>query len=314
MESDNVVQMPDRLERLAKRADTAAHAFAARHADAIANIIEYGNALLEARAEFVGDLEFGQWVAANHLDQVKPFDLQQERTAAMKIAELSAHSTMLWADCPHNRPTHIMTWWRAQENPDASPKSPKRSKTDDVLDEVIRHKAETGGYPSATRKTFEYGVNHSTIEWVTYAARKIEKAKAEIDAEALAKAALEALPKTTKEKYDIAERAMRKRLEWEFEQRVQAEATRRFDTMMKPFFESKLELYESVVASRRGLFTKAQYNLIQACLHPDHVATLGEDWIRRHNEGFRLFRAAEIKLLDNRELPLTGDNPWKFKR
>jgi hypothetical protein len=199
----------------------------------------------------------------------------------------------------------------ARKPPKRSP--PPRPKTDaaKAAAEAIAARGETVTRDKVMK---EAGVSQQRAQMAIEAVRATQAAKAEIDAEALARAAEAALPKTTKEKYDIAERAMRKRLEAEFEWCVQVEATKRFEKFMKPLFESKLEMYEAVVAGRRGLFTKVQYNLIQACLHPDHVATLGEDWTRRHNEAFRLFRAAEIKLLDNRELPLTDDSPWKFKR
>jgi hypothetical protein len=171
-----------------------------------------------------------------------------------------------------------------------------------------------GEKPTRGKVMQEAGIAEHAAQDAIIAFHAKEELRAQIDAEALAKAAEASLSKSAKERYDIAERAMRKRLEADFEERVQAEATRRFEKVAKPYYEEKLELYEAVVANRGGLFTKAQYNQILGCLHPDHVASLGEDWSRRHNEAFRLFREAEIKLLDNKELPLTDDSPWTLKR
>jgi hypothetical protein len=177
--------------------------------------------------------------------------------------------------------------------------------------EAIAARGET---PTRDKVKGEAGVTDHPAQLAVEAFRAAQAARAEIDMDAVAKAAEAALPKTTKEKYDIALKRALKRLQSEFEERVRQRSQENDEKFWKPYYNEKLAHYEAVVANRDGLFTKVQYNLIQACLHPDHVATLGEEWTRRHNEAFRLFRAAEIKLLDNRELPLTDDSPWTLKR
>ena len=91
--------------------------------DAIAGIIKYGAGLREGRvAHGTNNNAFGDWIVARGLDEVKPFYLRQERSAAMQIAEIAAHVAKETVDrtspvnpfrgCPNSRPTDIMAWWR----------------------------------------------------------------------------------------------------------------------------------------------------------------------------------------------------------
>jgi hypothetical protein len=63
-----------------------------------------------------------------------------------------------------------------------------------------------------------------------------------------------ALPKSSRERFDIAMRQAMRRLETEFEERVQRQSQENDEKLWKPYTNEKLRLYESVVAGREGVF------------------------------------------------------------
>jgi hypothetical protein len=170
--------------------------------------------------------------------------------------------------------------------------------------DVIAARGET---PTRTNVMAESGVTELPAQLAVEAFRAVREAKAEIDEEALAKAAIEALPESSRDKLDIALKRETKRLEAEFETRVRAEVQKRLAEMVLPHYNEKLRHYEAVCAAYRGVLTKIQYNLILACLHPDNVASP-----ERRQEAFVLFRGAEIKLVDETESPMMGARPWSL--
>ena len=102
------------------------------------------------------------------------------------------------------------------------------------------------------------------------------------------------LPMTAAKKIDAARRQIRRELEAEIEPRVQAEVQRRigkaFDRIEEQY--DKIERFES--AQRNGIFTKADYNLIKSCLHPDSRASVSDEKLAN---AFRVFNEANVKLV-----------------
>ena len=180
---------------------------------------------------------------------------------------------------------------------------PKIDKAKAAVEAIVAR----GGRPTRTKVMAEAGVTEIPAQLAVEAFRAIQEAKAEIDEEALAKAAIEALPKSSRDKLDIALRRETKRLAAEFEMAVRTEAQKRLAEISIPYYNEKLRHYEAVMAGRGGVFTKIQYNLILACLHPDNVASP-----ERRQEAFVLFRGAEIKLVDETESPMMGARPWSL--
>jgi hypothetical protein len=192
------------------------------------------------------------------------------------------------------------------------PRQRGRPKTDQAAAAAAAIAAR-GETPTRTNVMREAGVGEHAAQSAVEGFHTAAAVRAEIDEEALAKAAEAALPKSTKEKNDIWRRHELKRLEREFEERVRAQSQDNDEKLWKPYYNEKLQFAETVVAGRDGVFTKAQFKQILACLHPDHVATLGDDWVKRHNEAFRLFREAEIKLVDESESRVMGGRPWTIQ-
>lgn len=106
-------------------------------AAAVAAIVRYGDALTKGRGKR-SDKAFGEWIKAQGLDQGSVFMLRQERAAAMQIAKIEADHKAWHGDsiayhpafdeCPHSRPTNIMTWWRQRRTRDTPFRSVRLTK------------------------------------------------------------------------------------------------------------------------------------------------------------------------------------------
>lgn len=103
------------------------------------------------------------------------------------------------------------------------------------------------------------------------------------------------------------EAAMRKRIQREvdaaFEYRVQSEVQERM-VYAEREFRRMFDDAKRVLASRKGVFTKAQFRLIQAGLHTDRALSK-----EKQEEVFDLFTKAEINLLGEKEDPRTTTLP-----
>jgi hypothetical protein len=309
---DNVIQMPDRLERLAKRIRDALAAQAENRAAWIESTVELCSDAAMARAEFKANDLFGDWWDKQGFCRPDGTTLNRnERAAAVEMGGDPDHlrkvlsgtmkvSLRTIRDNEWRLHTPVKTTSRRSGN------AHRHAKADAAIADL---KAE--GKPITENEVHRRsGVSSSTVHTAVAVERAKEEARAEVDEETLAKAAEAALPKTSKEKLDLAIKYAMKRLEAEFSERVRLQSLKNDEEKWKPITDEKLALYQAVVAGRDGVFTKAEYSDIMRCLHPDHVATLGAEWAQRHNEAFRLFREAEVKLLDNKESPQTDDSPW----
>jgi hypothetical protein len=99
-------------------------------------------------------------------------------------------------------------------------------------------------------------------------------------------------------KLDAAIRQHKRKLDIEFEQRVRDECRKRIEETILPSYNKSKDEYDSFVKSRRGVMTKAEYNLIRACLHPDNSMT-GE----KRQKAWDLFSALELAFLDEKNRP-----------
>ena len=103
----------------------------AGHTDTVSAVIEYGKALREGRKVHASHKVFSKWIEENDLDQTKPFDQPQERSAAMQIAEIVINGTSSVDrifECPNSWPGTIMKWIRLQSWFEAKPRAPRNNK------------------------------------------------------------------------------------------------------------------------------------------------------------------------------------------
>ena len=103
------------------------------------------------------------------------------------------------------------------------------------------------------------------------------------------------------EKLAAGLRQHKRKLDIEFEMRVQAECKRRMDDISLPHYAKELAELERSIRSRKGVMDRITYRKILACLHPDRVQdpTLK----KRYEEAFRLFTELEKRVLDEKESP-----------
>jgi ParB-like nuclease domain len=91
--------------------------------------------------------------------------------------------------------------------------------------------------------------------------KEIAKLKARV-------AELEMLSPTAQKKLECAMRAHQKKIDAEFEERVQEDWRKRMTDFL-PHYAEKIRDADAIRDAYRGVFSRAEFRLIQACLHPD---------------------------------------------
>lgn len=114
----------------------------------------------------------------------------------------------------------------------------------------------------------------------------------------------ETLPKTTQEKLEIAIRQATRKLEADFERRVREAVRQELDDMVLPYYNKKLEEYDEVIKSRKGVLTNEEYRLIISCLHPDRVSD--PETKERFERAFSAFKSHEVALRSEKDMPTTS--------
>jgi hypothetical protein len=109
----------------------------------------------------------------------------------------------------------------------------------------------------------------------------------------------ESIPATAKQKLEMAQRQIRRELEAEAQARVTAEIKRIFERTRNDYEQLKART-DRILDAHAGVFTKAEFAVIQACLHPDSRLSVSDEKLA---EAFRVFRAAEDILVGEKEQP-----------
>lgn len=320
---DNIIT--PRLEKLAERALSAVRAYEAgiakQHegrAAAVAAVIEYGAALIEGRISCgQDDTRFGRWIVERGLDQTKPFDEQQERTAAMKIAQISAQGTRTLGECPRARPTNIMTWWRDQQRKKNGVIAKRESKIGRKVKAAVAdakaYMEERGALPSE-RDMNALGHSDGTTSTAKAILEAEEAVRAEETAkrEQLVKEAVEVktvkFTKAQDHHVEVKIRALTKKLEKEFAARkveleklfwaevgkaCDANEAKRFPLLQQrenKAFEME-QHWRQMINKHKPIFTEEEFNIIRACLHPDNSASE-----ERRRTAFGAFNAQKLQL------------------
>lgn len=108
------------------------------------------------------------------------------------------------------------------------------------------------------------------------------------------------LSMTAQEKFDAALRRAKKEMEVELTRRVREELADAFDKLLPSYLE-KERRYEAVLKARKGIYTRAEYTKIRACLHPDRVTDPAMK--KRFEDAFTLFTRMEVALLSEADHP-----------
>jgi transposase-like protein len=144
----------------------------------------------------------------------------------------------------------------------------------DIKDAVAKLVLEGGMSVEAAAK--EKGVSATVVIKAVQRARGRHEERERLKAEAVAVQAVaqadrdeESLPKSSKDKLAAAIRRRTRELEGEFADRVRKEVERRFDEMILPAWQEQVRRSEDIENSHKGIFSKAEFNTIMRCLHPD---------------------------------------------
>lgn len=98
-----------------------------------------------------------------------------------------------------------------------------------------------------------------------------------------------------KEREALLRKSIRREIEAEFEQRVEAEVAPQRAMMNESYATSR-----RIIDGRKGVLTRADYDLIRSCLHPDSRLSVSDDKL---GKAFRIFNEVEILLLNESDLP-----------
>lgn len=99
-------------------------------------------------------------------------------------------------------------------------------------------------------------------------------------------------------------------LEAQFEPRVQAEVQRILRAESE-YMDRLRAKYQRVLATRNSILTRADYDLIRSCLHPDSRASASDQKLAN---AFRVFNEADILLLNEKDHPETVEDLLKQRR
>ena len=126
----------------------------------------------------------------------------------------------------------------------------------------------------------------------------LAEVQGKLDAEADPIITSEMLSKSAQEKLASAMRQYQKKLDADYERRVQEGIKQRVDAMVLPAFKEEREDHALMVKCRKGAFTRDEYNAILRCVHPDRSPTIEEK-----NEAFRLMHERRLVLLSDKDDP-----------
>jgi hypothetical protein len=105
---------------------------------------------------------------------------------------------------------------------------------------------------------------------------------------------------SAQQKIAIAIRQHQRRLDQDFETRVLRAIRQRLEETILPSYEKTAADHQEIIKARKGLMSKADYNKIMSCLHPDSRKSITDEKLV---EAFQIWRKLEILLLDEKESP-----------
>lgn len=276
--------------------------------------------LAEARAKFTADREFGAWLdqeglgtnvlndhdraaaifMGQHLEHALPVLEKTERRSLQLICNKEVKplvkdrkSRFASVSKPASKPATQPKAAAEHPKPASTPRQRATTTDEQIKDRVgdlLKHTDLSQDEIAEKAGTSRFQV------------RKVQaylEGKGELDAPQVD------LSSPMKARYEAALRAGKRKMEAEFNDRVQEAAKRFIENVILPGYEEKLAEATKIVKNRRGLIKRAQYRLLIGCLHPDKVAhfNLSEADLARYSEAFQLIHSLELSLLDEQERP-----------
>lgn len=123
------------------------------------------------------------------------------------------------------------------------------------------------------------------------------------------------LSSTAQAKLEVAARQQQRRQDIQYEQRVQQGIKEALEDTVLPFYNKRMEEFDQVIKSRKGILTNDEFRLILSCLHPDALPDA-----KRNSEAFNCIKSKELVLRGEKEnpsssfiVPRTYDELMKMK-
>jgi len=289
--TDEIVPLAD----LARRINEAYSSTLNSMRTAVEQAIECGRLLTEAKAQ-VDHGEWKPWLEANTTvsDRTARLWMRYSEHSEILLANRQSIAVLTFADADKLIAEHNGT-----KQPKPAPAKPKQpsAETKKALDVYDRLKA-AGEEPTYKTIQEEAGVS----------ATPVRRAFAIRDAETTAAAEAEiALSGTAQQKLEAAIRAHKRKLDLEFDARLQAECQKWADDMRLPMYEKRLEEMARMLKwPSNAVMTKSEYNTILRCLHPDGLKSRTEQQLA---EAFRIFTHYKLKMIadeDERQKFMSG--------
>ena len=188
---------------------------------------------------------------------------------------------------------------------------PKRTKFDEAR-EIVRSLVEADE-PLRTRELEkEHGISVDSFERAAAAERARKEALEEVHVDPAT------LSASAQAKLEIVIRQLTRKHEAEFEQRVSEACQRGIEQTVLPHYNDTYAIYQDLIKARGGIMSKATFNKIRRCLHPDSRNSVSDEMLR---EAWNLFSLLEKRLLDEKEsptptikMPSTYDEMMAMKR
>lgn len=179
-------------------------------------------------------------------------------------------------------------------------KQPRRDKITDPHETTIIAMSDAGH--TAAEISAEVGIHERVIGRLLQDEQIRREAVPRIDPASLSLSA--------QEKLQAAIRQHKKQLDMDFENQVHAGIVRRLEQTILPEHERKYAEALAVVKARRGIMSRATFNLIRSALHPDSRKSLSD---KRLTEAFAAFTKFERLLLAEAEAPTAvGSRPRTY--
>lgn len=261
MADENIVQMPSVLERLATRINAYLKRDAANRTEWIEIQEGICCALAEAREQFVADIPFGQWCENNgfgkdrisHQDRAAAISMGSDPSALYACLKATERrSIRLIYENDFSRFTSAgKPATRRRSNLENKP-SPQFLKAKQAILDLQAEGKEVSHKAVMERA----GVSDTPV--------RTAMAQAKLEAELVPFDPKDFKPSQEK-RFELA----LKRARAEIREELKAEVFAELDVFMRHRKE-KIEWAEKIEKNFKGVITRDTFNLIRACLHPDH--------------------------------------------
>jgi Protein of unknown function (DUF3102) len=262
--------------------------------DSVKCLIEAGQKLTKKK-ESLGHGEWLPWLKENK--DALGFSTPQTAGRLMKVGKLNVNAQFGETEAAQiSRSVWGNTKPRASKKTQAQPRA-RTAKQEAKAREIVRPMVAAGVQIDYNALDKEHGISHVTFEKAAAIEIALLNETTEIDT----------LPKTAKDKLEIAKRMMQRKVEAdhaarmhkldeEVRQRVLKEGKEYLADLQKERDAAYKEksLYQEMTNNRQHIFTLDQFNLIRKCLHQGGIAAKPKDF------------DAAFDLIQKKKLQLTG--------